>query len=64
MRRTGVVRRAVVFLDHDEYGSEHIVVTRDDAGLVRRVHHVFVVLRLPGRWLTAITISSGSRHRL
>jgi hypothetical protein len=39
MRRTGVVWRAVVFLDHDEHGSEHIVVTRD---AVRRVRHVFV----------------------
>lgn len=42
MRRTGVVWRAVVFLDHDEYGAEHVVLTRDDAGLVRRIHHVFV----------------------
>jgi hypothetical protein len=42
MGRTGVVWRAVVFLDHDEYGSEHIVVTRDAAGGARRIHHVFV----------------------
>lgn len=42
LRRTGVVRRAVVYLDHDEYGAEHVVLTRDEAGTVHRVHHVFV----------------------
>lgn len=41
MQRTGAVRRAVVYLDHDEYGDEHIVMARDAEGLVRRVHHVF-----------------------
>jgi hypothetical protein len=42
VRRTGVVRRAVVVLDHDEYGAEHIVVAPDGAGGVHRLHHVFV----------------------
>lgn len=42
MRRTGLVRRAVVFLDHDEYGAEHVVVAPDGAGGVCRLHHVYV----------------------
>jgi hypothetical protein len=40
--RTAAVARAVVLLDHDEYGSEHIVLTCDGVGTVRRVHHVYV----------------------
>jgi hypothetical protein len=41
IRRTGRVRRAIVVLDHDEYGAEHAVL--DGAG--RRVHHVCVLPR-------------------
>lgn len=44
MQETGVVRRAVIALDHDEYGAEHIVLA-PVGGLVRRVHHVFVYPR-------------------
>ena len=42
LRRTGLVRWAVVYLDHDEYGAEHIVLAADRTGTVHRVHHVFV----------------------
>jgi hypothetical protein len=36
--------RALVALDHDEYGAEHIVLDAP-GGQVRRVHHVFVYPR-------------------
>ncbi|GAA1832587.1 hypothetical protein GCM10009682_58810 [Luedemannella flava] len=38
---TGVVRRAVLALDHDEYGAEHVVLDGTVGGL-RRVQHVYV----------------------
>jgi hypothetical protein len=42
VRRTDLVWRAVVFLDHDEYGAEHLVLAPDGTGQARRVHHVYV----------------------
>jgi hypothetical protein len=38
---SGAVERAVVGLDHDEYGVEHVVLDGRGGGLVR-VHHVYV----------------------
>jgi hypothetical protein len=37
-RATGALRRAVIGLDHDEYGAENIVID----GTPARVHHVYV----------------------
>jgi hypothetical protein len=39
--RTGLVDRAFIALDHDEYGAEHIVLDAR-GGTVRRVHHIYV----------------------
>jgi hypothetical protein len=44
LRHTTSGARALVALDHDEYGAEHIVLDAP-AGQVRRVHHVFVYPR-------------------
>jgi hypothetical protein len=44
MEETTAVRRAVIALDHDEYGAEHIVLAAVDRQ-PRRVHHVFVYPR-------------------
>jgi len=41
MRVGGAVERAVVGLDHDEYGVEHVVLDGRGGALVR-VHHVYV----------------------
>ncbi|GAB1641403.1 hypothetical protein [Krasilnikovia sp. MM14-A1259] len=49
MRRTGVVIRALVALDHDEYGAEHIVLATRD-GRVERVHHKYIYPKLLGLW--------------
>lgn len=49
LRRTGVVIRAFIALDHDEYGAEHIVLATLD-GRVRRVHHSYVYPRFFGLW--------------
>ncbi|GIE99661.1 hypothetical protein Ari01nite_71260 [Paractinoplanes rishiriensis] len=61
LRRTGVVRRAVIYLDHDEFGTEHVVLTRDEAGTVRRVHHVYADLDDEGSpSLTGIPAAAGT----
>jgi hypothetical protein len=44
MRGSGTVMRALLVLDHDEYGAEHIVLDQAQ-GVVRRVQHVFVYPR-------------------
>jgi hypothetical protein len=44
MRATRSVPRALIALDHDEYGAEHLVLAFLD-GRLRRVHHVFVYPR-------------------
>ncbi|GAB1639811.1 hypothetical protein [Krasilnikovia sp. MM14-A1259] len=44
MEETPAIRRAVIALDHDEYGAEHIVLVTVD-GEPRRVHHVYVYPR-------------------
>ncbi|MEN3362019.1 MAG: hypothetical protein V7637_6001 [Mycobacteriales bacterium] len=38
---TGTVERAVLGLDHDEYGIEHVVLAGGDGGLAR-VQHIYV----------------------
>jgi hypothetical protein len=45
MERTGVVGRALVVNDHDEYGAEHVALASADESGVRRVHHVYVYPR-------------------
>jgi hypothetical protein len=43
-RRSGLVERAFIALDHDEYGAEHIILD-GRGGTVRRVHHIYVYPR-------------------
>lgn len=47
MTRTGVIVRAFVALDHDEFGAEHIVLGVQD-GHVVRVHHRYIYPKFVG----------------
>jgi hypothetical protein len=40
-RETGVLERAIIALDHDEYGAEHLIVSGAD-GVLSRVQHVYI----------------------